>query len=454
ELMNKKTKWILIVLGILLVLLVILSKTGAFGKAEGTKVTAEKVQERTIIEVVNASGKIYPEVEVKVSPDISGEITELTVAEGDTVKKGQLLARIYADVYNIQRSQAASGVAQSQAQVANSQAGLDALKAQQEQAQRTYDMQRKLFDDKVISQSEFNVSDANFKTAKANYNAAAAGIKGGQASVQSARANLAKANTDLGRTAIVAPMDGVVSLLSVKKGEKVAGNSFNVGTEMLRIADMAKIEIRVDVGENDVPKVKLGDSAIVDIDAYNGRKFKGIVTQIASSNNGASTQSALANTSNDVTQYKVYIRLLPDSYTDLLGKGSFPFRPGMSASADIQTRTQKNILSVPINAVTTRDKNDSTKSSIKPTDANNTAAASTNSIDDLDIIVFVKNADNKVSKVKVKTGIQDINYIEITDGLKAGQEVITGPYDVVSKTLKTNAKVKVVDKKELFEKKN
>ena len=452
--MNKKTKWILIILGVLLVLLVVLSKTGAFGKDEGTKVTAEKVQGRTIIEVVNASGKIYPEVEVKVSPDISGEITELTVAEGDTVKKGQLLARIYADVYNIQRSQAASGVAQSQAQVANSQASLDALKAQQEQAQRTYEMQKKLFDDKVISQSEFNIADANFKTAKANYNAALAGIRGGQASVQSARSTLAKANTDLGRTSIVAPMDGVVSLLSVKKGEKVAGNSFNVGTEMLRIADMAKIEIRVDVGENDVPKVKLGDSAVVDIDAYSGRKFKGIVTQIASSNNGAASQSVLANTSNDVTQYKVYIRLLPESYTDLLGKGSFPFRPGMSASADIQTRTQKNVLSIPINAVTTRDKNDSTKSSKKTTDANATDAAPTTSIDDLDIVVFVKNTDNKVSKVKVKTGIQDINYIEITNGLKAGQEVITGPYDVVSKTLKTNAKVKVVDKKELFEKKN
>ncbi len=452
--MNKKTKWILIILGVLLVLLVVLSKTGAFGKDEGTKVTAEKVQGRTIIEVVNASGKIYPEVEVKVSPDISGEITELTVAEGDTVKKGQLLARIYADVYNIQRSQAASGVAQSQAQVANSQASLDALKAQQEQAQRTYEMQKKLFDDKVISQSEFNIADANFKTAKANYNAALAGIRGGQASVQSARSTLAKANTDLGRTSIVAPMDGVVSLLSVKKGEKVAGNSFNVGTEMLRIADMAKIEIRVDVGENDVPKVKLGDSAVVDIDAYSGRKFKGIVTQIASSNNGAASQNALANTSNDVTQYKVYIRLLPESYTDLLGKGSFPFRPGMSASADIQTRTQKNVLSIPINAVTTRDKNDSTKSSKKTTDANATDAAPTTSIDDLDIVVFVKNTDNKVSKVKVKTGIQDINYIEITNGLKAGQEVITGPYDVVSKTLKTYAKVKVVDKKELFEKKN
>jgi HlyD family secretion protein len=359
--MNKTTKWVLISVGALLVLLVVLSKAGVFGKEEGNKVTAEKVQQRTIIEVVNASGKIYPEIEVKISPDISGEITELTVQEGDTVKKGQLLARIYADVYNIQRNQAASGVAQSQAQVANSQAALDALKAQMEQAQRTYDMQKKLFDEKVISQSEFNVADAGYKTAKANYNAAMQGIRGGQASVQSARQNLAKANTDLGRTAIVAPMDGVVSLLSVKKGEKVAGNSFNVGTEMLRIADMDKIEIRVDVGENDIPKVKLGDSALIDIDAYSGRKFKGLVTQIASSNNGAAGASSLANTSNDVTQYKVYIRLLPGSYTDLLGKGSFPFRPGMSATADIQTRTQKNVLSVPINAVTTRDKSDTLK---------------------------------------------------------------------------------------------
>jgi HlyD family secretion protein len=455
--MSKKTKWILISTAALLLLLVILSKTGVFGKAEGTKVTAEKVAVRTIIEVVNASGKIYPEVEVKVSPDISGEITELTVQEGDTVKKGQLLARIYADVYNIQRNQAASGVAQSQAQVANSQAALDALKAQLEQSQRTYNMQKKLYDDKVISTNEFNVADANYKAAKANYNAAQQGIRGGQATVESARQNLAKANTDLGRTAIVAPMDGVISLLSVKKGEKVAGNSFNVGTEMLRIADMAKIEIRVDVGENDIPKVKLGDSALIDIDAYSGRKFKGIVTQIASSNNGAAGQSSLANTSNDVTQYKVYVRLLPESYTDLLGKGSFPFRPGMSANADIQTRRQINVLSVPINAVTTRDKNDSLnakKDATKKDDAAaNTVTAPTN-IDDLDVLVFVKDSSNKVSMVKVKTGIQDINHIEITSGLKEGQEVITGPYDVVSKTLKNGTKVKVVDKKDLFEKKN
>jgi HlyD family secretion protein len=424
---------------------------GTFGKDEGTKVTAEKVQKRTITEIVNASGKIYPEIEVKVSPDISGEITELNVQEGDTVKKGQVLARIYADIYDIQRNQAASGVAQSQAQVNNSQAALDALKANMEQAEKTFNMQKQLFADKVISQNEYNVADASFKTAKANYNAAVQGIKGGEASVQTARASLQRAQKDLGRTIIVAPSDGVISLLSVKKGEKVAGNSFNVGTEMMRIADMNKIEVRVDVGENDIPKVKLGDSAVVNVDAYNNRKFKGIVTQIASSNNGAASQSALANTSNDVTQYKVYIRLLPESYMDLMGKGSFPFRPGMSANADIQTQTHTNILSVPINAVTTREKSDSTKTEKKKTttDAVSTAPAS---LDDLEVVVFIRKADNTVKKVVVKTDIQDINNIEITQGLKEGDEVITGPYDVVSKTLKEGTRIKLVDKKDLFDK--
>ena len=450
--MNKKTTWILVIVALLLVILVILAKTGAFGKEDGKKVTAEKVQRRNIIEVVSASGKIYPEIEVKVSPDISGEITELTVAEGDTVKKGQLLARIYADIYDIQRDQAASGVIQSEAQVANSQAALDALLAQQEQAERTFAMQKKLFDGKVISQNEFNIADANYKSAKANYNAAVQGIRSGQAGILSAKANLNKANKDLGRTEITAPMDGVVSLLNVKKGEKVAGNSFNVGTEMLRIADMSKIEIRVDVGENDVPKVKLGDSAIIDVDAYSERKFKGIVTQIASSNNGASSQNALANTSSDVTQYKVYVRLLPESYMDLLGKGTFPFRPGMSASADIQTKTQKNVLSVPINAVTTRDKNDSLRTD-KKDEAIITNTSSSSSADDLEIVVFVIDAEDKVKKVKVKSGIQDINNIEITEGLEEGALVVTGPYDVVSKTLKKGTRVKVVDKKALFEKK-
>jgi HlyD family secretion protein len=450
--MNKKTKWILIIVGVLVVVLVALSQAGVFGKEEGTKVTAEKVQRRTIIEVVSASGKIYPEIEVKVSPDISGEITELTVQEGDTVKKGQLLAKIYADIYDIQRDQAASGVAQSQAQVANSQAGLDALLAAQEQAERTYNMQKKLYDDKVISQNEFNIADANLKSAKANYKAALQGVKSGEAGIDQARANLNKANKDLGRTEIIAPMDGVVSLLSVKKGEKVAGNAFALGTEILRIADMSKIEVRVDVGENDVPKVKLGDSAIIDIDAYSDRKFKGIVTQIASSNNGASSQNALASTSSDVTQYKVYVRLLPESYMDLLGKGIFPFRPGMSASADIQTKTQQNVLSVPINAVTTRER-DSINSDRKKDDAEIKNTSAVTSLDDLDVVVFIVDKDNKITRSKVKTGIQDINNIEITEGLKEGDMVVTGPYDIVSKKLKKGDEVKVVDKKELFEKK-
>lgn len=449
--MSKSLKWIIGSVVVLVVALVVLSKMGTFGKDDGVKVTAEKVQKRTITEIVNATGKIYPEIEVKVSPDISGEITELNVQEGDTVKKGQVLARIYADIYNIQRNQAASGVAQSQAQVNNSSAAIEALRAQMEQAEKTYNMQRQLFTDKVISQNEFNTADAAYKAAKANYNAAVQGIKGGQASVQTARASLDKANKDLGRTVIVAPMDGVISLLNVKQGEKVAGNSFNVGTEMMRIADMQKIEVRVDVGENDIPKVKLGDSALIDVDAYSDRKFKGIVTQIASSNNGAASQSVLSNTSTDVTQYKVYIRLIPESYMDLIGKGSFPFRPGMSANADIQTKTHSHVLSVPINAVTTREKSDSTRPD-KKTGSDNNQVVNTNE-DDLDVLVFVIDKENKVKKVLVKTDIQDINYIEITKGLSVGDEVVTGPYDVVSKTLKEGSKVKKVDKKELFDKK-
>jgi HlyD family secretion protein len=319
-----------------------------------------------------------------------------------------------------------------------------------------------LYDDKVISANEFNVADAAYKSSKANYNAAVQGINGVRASVQSARANvqtaqasLQKANTDLGRTSIVAPTDGVISLLNVKKGEKVAGNSFNVGTEMLRIANMDKIEVRVDVGENDVPKVKLGDSALVSVDAYSNRKFKGIVTKIASSNNGAASQLGGA-TSSDVTQYKVYVRILKESYVDLLGKGSFPFRPGMSANADIQTRTQVNVISVPINAVTTRDISDSTNDDGKEKKKKEIAEEDNlkPSEDESQVVVFVKDNDNKVRKVVVKTGIQDINNIEITEGLKGGEELVTGPYEVVSKQLKVGKKVKVVDKKELFDLKN
>lgn len=449
--MSKTVKWILIGLVLLVAVLGGLKYAGVFGKKEGTKVTAEKVQRRVITEIVNASGKIYPEIEVKVSPDISGEITELTVHEGDSVTKGQVVARIYADIYSIQANQAASGVAQSQAQVANAQASLEALKAQLEQSQKTYNMQKQLFDDKVISRNEFNLSESNYKSAQANYNAAKQGIKGGMAAVQSAQSNLAKANKDLGRTAVVAPMNGVVSLLNVKKGERVVGSNLMSGTEILRIADMAKIEIRVDVSESDIPKVHLGDSAIVTVDAYSSRKFKGLVTQIASSNNGAASQSALANTSTDVTNYKVYVRLLPESYSDLLNKGAYPFRPGMSASADIQTKTHANVLSVPINAVTTREINDSTKKNTGGKENETEKAVALE--DELEVVVFLVDKGGLIKKVKVETAIQDINYIEITSGLKEGDNVISGPYDVVSKLLKEKDKVKVVEKKDLFEKK-
>lgn len=459
--MSKKMVWILGSVVLLIVLLVVLQKAGAFGKNEGTKVTAEKAAKRTIIETVTASGKVYPELEVKVSPDISGEIIELTVQEGDSVKRGQVLAKIYADIYATTRDQAAATVSQQQAVAANSSALIESQKATLDAAQKTYNRQKQLLDQKVISASEFEQAESAFLSAKASYAAALQGIRGNQAGVISAQANLSKANKDLGRTAVLAPMDGVVSLLNVKKGERVVGNSMMAGTEMMRVADMAKIEVRVDVGENDIPKVHLGDSAVVEVDAYNKRKFKGIVTQIASSNKGAATQSS-STSSTDVTNYEVRVRLLPEFYKDLLNPQrpkSFPFRPGMSASADIQTRTHTNVLSVPINAVTTRekgtekvikDKNDNSNAD-KPADGPDDNNTKQKAADDLEEVVFVLQPDKKIKKVVVKTDIQDIDYFEITSGLKEGETVITGPYGTVSKILKTGDMVKVVDKDKLFE---
>lgn len=457
--MNKTLKWIIISLVILIVLLVILKKAGVLGKDQGIKVTTEKAIKRTIVETVNASGKIYPEIEVKMSPDISGEIVKLNVEEGDSVKKGQVLAQIYGDIYATQRDQAAAIVNQQQAQLANTTAAIGAMQAQLDQAKKTYDMQKQLYEGKVISANEFNTADAAYKSALANFNAAKQAINASQAGVESAKAGLAKANKDISLATLVSPMDGVVDLLNVKKGERVVGSSMMAGTEMMRIADMSKIEIRVDVGENDIPKVHLGDSATIEVDAYNDRKFTGIVTQIAASNNGAATQNANSSTtSTDVTNYKVYIRLSPESYKDLINSSkskSFPFRPGMSASADIQTKTKTNVLSIPINAVTTREKNDSTgngKTQMASNTDNNQAAItnSTAGDNDLDEVVFIVQPDGTVKKQIVKTGIQDINNIEITDGLKEGDEVVSGPYDVVSKTLKAKDKVKVVPKSELF----
>ena len=456
--MKKRTKWIIGILIGLVALLAILKKTGVIGKEKGTEVAVETTTSRTIIETVNASGKIYPEVEVKVSSDVSGEITELNVLEGDSVKKGQVLARIFADIYATQQQQAAAVVNQQQYQVGNAVAQLEGLKSNMAQAEAAFRRQKQLLDDKVISQSEYETAQNTYNNARANYQASLKTIDAAKAGVQSAQASLSRASKDVSRTTLTAPMDGVVSLLNVKKGERVVGTAQMAGTELMRVADLGSIEVRVDVTENDIPKVHIGDSAVVNVDAYINRKFTGVVYQIASSQNGA--VSAATTTSTDVTNYKVYIRLLKSSYTDLIDPAkprSFPFRPGMTASADIQTKTRTNVLSVPINAVTTRDKNEKADQPIasgtaKKTDQPEDAAPASGSDDDKEVVVFILDSSKTiVKKVRVKTGVQDTKYIEITEGLRAGESVVSEPYNTIYKLLKDGQKIKVVDKSKLFE---
>lgn len=464
--MSKKVKWIIGILVILVVLLVVLKKSGVIGKEEGLKVSVEKVGQRDIVETVNASGKVYPEIEVKVSSDISGEIVELTVQEGDSVRRGQVIAKIYADIYNSTRDEAAARVNQQLALVQNAKAQMGGLKAAMDQAKYAYDRQKQLLNQKVISRAEFEQAESAYLSAKANYDAAQQSIRSNEASVSSAQAALSRANKDLGRTTIVAPMDGVVSLLAVKKGERVVGTAQMAGTEMMRVADMNTIEVRVDVSENDIPKVNLGDSANVEVDAYTNRKFKGVVTQIASSTTSAASSTG-AVASNEATNYKVHIRLLPSSYEDLIDPSKpkkFPFRPGMSASADIITNKIPNALAVPINAVSVKEKGKDEAPDVQKAktengneesgSANGKGSAEEAPSTDQEEVVFVLQADNSVKKVVVKTGVQDINYIQILSGIKAGETVVNGPYSTVNKVLKNGTKVKVVEKENLFEKKD
>jgi HlyD family secretion protein len=438
-------------------LIIILKKTGVIGKEDGIKVSVEKVSRHTITETVTASGKIYPEVEVKMSSDISGEIVELNVQEGDSVKKGQQLAKIYADIYSNQRNQAAAQVNQQQAMVENVNATLPGLKASMDAAQAQFDRQKTLLAQKVISLSEFETATTSLRTAQAAYNAALQNVHSNMAAVASAKANLAIQAENVSRTTISSPLNGVVSLLSVKKGERVAGNVMTAGTEIMRVADMSKIEAVVDVGENDITKVHLGDSAIIEVDAYNNRKFKGMVTQIASSIIASATSASSGSSTNDVTNYKVHIRLDPATYKDLMDNKrpkSLVFRPGMTASADIQTKTHKDVLSVPINAVTTRDKNAGAAAAAKdtkPVEDKNGDMKVVAPTGEMAEVVFLLQADKSVKQMPVKTDIQDINYIEIVQGLKQNEEVVTGPYGTVSKILNNGTKVLVVDKDKLFE---
>jgi HlyD family secretion protein len=298
------------------------------------------------------------------------------------------------------------------------------------------------------------------RSSESQYNAALQNIRAGQAGVQGSQTQLVMANKNLARATIIAPMNGIVSQLNVKKGERVVGTAQMAGTEMLRVANMGQLEVRVDVGENDVVKVHVGDSADVQVDAYNTRKFRGIVTQIASSTN----KSGAAVSANDVTNYEVHIRLDPASYSDLLDpehRRTFPFRPGMNASADIKTRRRENVLAVPITAVAARvhgsdksldDKKKDDKKE-KESDAGLDVAEPTSANDEIEEVVFVLKPDKTVEKRVVKTGIQDINYIELLSGIKEGEQVVTAPFNAISKSLKSGDQVTVVAKDKLFEKK-
>jgi len=407
----------------------IFTSTSCGGPGGGTiKVTIDTTATRNIIETVSASGKIQPETEVKIASDVSGEIVELYVEEGDSVKKGQLLIEINPDVYQSEFERMQATLSQTKANLASAEARKAQQDAQLLQAQLTYDMNKKLHDKKAISDNEWNQINTNFQIAKSNLQAAEKEVTAMTYSVQSVAASLKAARTNLSRTRIYSPMNGIVSMLNVKKGERVVGTATMAGTEMMRIADLSIMEVNVEVNENDIVKVVLGDTTLVEVDAYLNRKFKGVVTSIA---NSPKTSTATIST-DEVTNFEVKIRILNSSYQDLLTKGTTsPFRPGMSATVDIITGNINNAISVPIQSVTAK------KDTISGTG------------NDFKEYVFVVE-DKKVKMVLVTTGIQDNKYIQILTGVNAGQIVVEGPYEAISKKLEEGSTVKIVDKKTLY----
>ncbi len=420
--MKRKTIILIAVIAVLvLTALVVGKKQGWFGKSGDFKeVEITKIEPIDIIETVPATGKIQPEIEVKLSSEVSGEIIELPVKEGQQVEKGDLLVKINPDLV--------------QAAVTQSQAGLQGVRAQQAQteaslknAEANYNRNKALFQKGVISKSEWDRSIADFEVAQAN-------VKSAYYNVQSSAANVKQAQDNLSRTNIYAPMSGTISMLSVELGERVVGTAQMAGTEIVRVANLNNMEVEVDVNENEIVKIAIGDSTRVEVDAYLKRKFKGIVTEIANS-----AQAGLS--ADQVTNFKVKVRILPESYKDLMeGKpGSYsPFRPGMTATVDVVTNAKNKVIGVPISAIVIKTDTSSTK---KPMVVE-TTSAKTEKFE----CVYVKEGD--VAKLRVvKTGIQDDTNIEILSGLKPGDIVITGPYNTVTKLLKTNDKVEVANPK-------
>ncbi len=440
----KNKKFLPYVIGLVIlaiVLLIVGKKMGWFGKEFTISVATEKVEAKTLTEFITANGKIQPETQVKISPDVSGEVIELYVEEGDEVVKGDLLCVIKPEMY-------VSALNRAEAALNSSKARLAQAEAQQIESELAFNRAKQLFDTNTIPLSEFETAQAAYKVAQAE-------VKAGQFSVKSAEATVAESQEQLTKTKIYAPITGTISALNIEKGERVVGTSMMIGTEMMIVANLYKMEVQVDVNENDIVKVAKFDTALVEVDAYLNRKFKGIVTEIA---NSASTLGATAD---QVTNFEVKVLLLSESYADLIdsvAKNYYPFRPGMSAAVDILTESRENILTVPISAVTTRIKlKDGGTREVKDEVKSDTDGGTELTVDsgnapekeEKQEVVFVINGD-RVKKVEVKTGIQDNTSIQIIEGLKSGDEVVVAPYNAINKTLKDSMMVKVVTEEELF----
>lgn len=425
--MSKKTIYLLIGGAIALIaLLIVLSKTGVIGnKDKGKSVEITKVNATTIVETVSATGKIQPEIEVKIASMVSGEIIDLPIKEGQVVKKGDLLVKINPDLYT-------SGLNRSVANLSATKSGLTQAEANYKEAKANYDRNKTLFQKGIISKSDWDKTVASFEVAKANKQSA-------YFNVQSASATVNEARDNLGRTTIYSPADGTISVLNVELGERVLGTQQMAGTEILRVANLNNMEVEVDVNENDIVKIKVGDEAKVEVDAYLKKQFKGIVTSIS---NSAST----ALTADQVTNFKVKVRILKESYQDLLeGKPATysPFRPGMTATVDIKTKTRANVLAVPISSVVVKSDTTAVKGfKVEDEDEKKVVPKSDKKLE----CVFVK-VGNKAKIRIIKTGIQDDTNIEVISGLKKGDVVITGPYTTVSKELNSGDKV-TLEKKE------
>ena len=421
------------------------------GKVEPTEVEFAKASRSTIIEKVSASGKIQPEVEVKLSPDVSGEIVSLNVAEGDSVVAGQELLKIRPDNYVSLLARAEAQMNATKANMEQSKAVLAQSDARLSKAKIDYDRNAKLHKDKVISDADFDQFLSAYTVAKQDLEAAKANVNAANYNVKSSEAALKEAKTNLTKTTIYAPQSGIISKLNVELGERVVGTSQMAGTEMLRIANLNKMEVRVNVNENDITRVSIGDTVLIDVDAFSSseRKFKGVVYEIASSAN-SSGASAVSNDA--VTEFEVKIRVLRSSYADLIkGKLSYPLKPGMTASVEILTNRKDNTLTVPLSSVTTREIGAVAEGEKKEEDGTN----STNANDAMEAkkrkentkeVVFVMEK-GKAKVIQVKTGISDFENIEIVSGLKDGQEIISGPYATVAKKLKEGELVKKKDPK-------